>query len=873
MKPFIVAIFSFVNLGLMAVPASRHPFKVVQPNGDTITVIHKGDEYASWYEIADNGRVIAKDTTVNGSWRYVVANAGKLELSALVKKADISTDSTELTASIGDNKKLIMEIFKRQRETALAYQSSIANSVNMDDSITAKYIEKYGLPIQTKSLNTSLPTTGKVKILTILVQFKDVKFQNPAEVKQCFTNIMNQKYYRAPGSDEITGSVRDFYLDASYGQLDIESTVVGPYTVNAKRAYFGRNGNRKDVNAGNLVYRAVVKAARDVNMQDFNNTDDKSVECVHVVFAGNGEGENGGPEDAIFPHQGSISGIVKDGVWISRYIITPELLYDNYDNIGTICHELGHILGAPDFYDMDYYNSGGLYDGTGDWDLMASGSWNGHAINYNGGVYDVGDMPAHPNPYVKTQLFGWAQAQELTGNNTVYTLEPSELNSDCIHKVSTPDGGYYLLENRQQKYLPGHGLVIYHVHPNIANSSAGELLKDNNINVGHPQKCYMVNAYSPSEIPSGNPGSYGEINEQNAAYPGYPTTPTIFFTSTSTPSNVGWDGQYPQNKDVAFIHEDGKNIKFVFNPSISGSSTLCEQETYSIPDVHSMIPDAEIEWKYSGIIMSDLPPFLIIGEQGRDSITYRRGVYFNPLLGDYSQYTGIWDIMATVSYVGNEYTMQKKVTMPMQQDLRIQCDDNDGITPIQYFGGATVHLSLREPSDNPSHIKWVCDFDFDDNLEGIPPGSHYTETYYGNSVAIPTYPTFGGTLTVSVYDIGDECNPDRHETWSHHFIPTIIYIDHTNPASGSVDISLSRVAAEGTDGTTVLSAATAQKEPYMGAYCLELWHDHYGLVRSIDSDGNCPTLTLDLHGLTPGIYYIRLLIDGEINSVSKLMVR
>ena len=158
MKPFIVAIFSFVNLGLMAVPASRHPFKVVQPNGDTITVIHKGDEYASWYEIADNGRVIAKDTTVNGSWRYVVANAGKLELSALVKKADISTDSTELTASIGDNKKLIMEIFKRQRETALAYQSSIANSVNMDDSITAKYIEKYGLPIQTKSLNTSLNT-------------------------------------------------------------------------------------------------------------------------------------------------------------------------------------------------------------------------------------------------------------------------------------------------------------------------------------------------------------------------------------------------------------------------------------------------------------------------------------------------------------------------------------------------------------------------------------------------------------------------------------------------------------------------------------------------------------------------------------------
>ena len=454
-----------------------------------------------------------------------------------------------------------------------------------------------------------------------------------------------------------------------------------------------------------------------------------------------------------------------------------------------------------------------------------------------------------------------------------YTLKPSEQDAGSIYKISTPDGGYYLLENRQQVYLPGSGLVIYHIHPDIAYASTRTFYYNNKVNVRHPQKCYVVDASSSYKFPTGSPDSYGRIYDSTAVFPGTPSSPNIFFTSTSTPSNVGWDGNYPQNKDVAFIREDGENIKFVVNPSISGSSILCEQETYSIPDVHSMIPDAEIEWKYSGIIMSDLPPFLIIGEQGRDSITYRRGVYFNPLLGDYSQYTGLWDIMATVAYVGNEYTMQKKVTMPMQQDLRIQCDDNDGITPIQYFGGATVHLSLREPSDNPSHIKWVCDFDFDDNLEGIPPGSHYTETYYGNSVAISTYPTFGGTLTVSVYDIGDECNPDRHETWSQHFIPTIIYIDHTNPASGSVDISLSRVAAEGTDDTAVLSAATAQKEPYMGAYRLELWHDHYGLVRSLDSDGNCPTLTLDLHDLTPGIYYIRLLIDGEINSVSKLMVR
>ena len=462
-----------------------------------------------------------------------------------------------------------------------------------------------------------------------------------------------------------------------------------------------------------------------------------------------------------------------------------------------------------------------------------------------------------------------------------YTLKPSEQDAGSIYKISTPDGGYYLLENRQQVYLPGSGLVIYHIHPDIAYASTRTFYYNNKVNVRHPQKCYVVDASSSYKFPTGSPDSYGRIYDSTAVFPGTPSSPNIFFTSTSTPSNVGWDGNYPQNKDVAFIREDGENIKFVFNPSLSGSDKLCQSATYALPVERDALPaEANIEWGYSGVLMmfENYPPLQVFETENENKAVYMRGTYPkrspSGAIIDFWPYSGFFDATATVVCNGDSCVVKHKVTMPMQQDLRIQCDDNDGITPIQYFGGgATVHLSLREPSDNPSHIKWVCDFDFDDNLEGIPPGSHYTETYYGNSVAIPTYPTFGGTLTVSVYDIGDECNPDRHETWSHHFIPTIIYIDHTNPASGSVDIALSRVAAEGTDGTTVLSATTAQKEPYMGAYRLELWHDHYGLVRALDSDGNRPTLTLDLHGLTPGIYYIRLLIGGEINSVSKLMVR
>ena len=613
MKQFLISVFAIlVTLNIMAVPAVQKPIKIIQPNGDTITVIHKGDEYASWYELEANGQIVDKDASVN-EWKYVSVNAGNLVLTETVKKADIMMRSSEPAAIADERRKAIMAILNRQRANTIAYEDSIANTVNMDDSITARYVEEHGLPVQTKALKTPLPTTGNVKILTILVQFSDVKFQDPSGIKQQVNNMINQIGYRVPDIDRVTGSVRDFYRDASYGKLDITSTVVGPYTMEHTQAYYGENKkNGDDRRAGKLVYQAVCAAAKEVDMRQFNNNGDGSVECVHIVYAGHGASEGGNDgkyANCVWPHMSYISPIVRDWVWISRYMITPELYGDSYSGIGTICHEFGHILGAPDFYDTDQDGSGGDFYGTGWWDLMAYGGDN------NGG-----HSPAHPNPYIKTQLFGWAEAQELTGSNTVYTLAPSETNPNSIHKISTPDGGYYLLENRQDKHLDGQGLIIYHIHKDITNKSAGDLLgKHNKVNIGHPQKCYIVSASSDLEIPTGSTSSYGSIFG-SAAFPGTPSSPNIFFTSTSTPSNVGWDGQYPQNKDVAFIHEDGDNISFVFNPSISGPSTLCTQGTYSIPDVPDMPWETSIDWSYGSFVMPDPQPVIFGEGQGTESI-------------------------------------------------------------------------------------------------------------------------------------------------------------------------------------------------------------------------------------------------------------
>ena len=70
MKRFL---FTIIILGLILNPISSEPintqpFKVAQPNGDSIIIVQRGDEYGVWYETL-NGYVIEKDSLDN--WVYV----------------------------------------------------------------------------------------------------------------------------------------------------------------------------------------------------------------------------------------------------------------------------------------------------------------------------------------------------------------------------------------------------------------------------------------------------------------------------------------------------------------------------------------------------------------------------------------------------------------------------------------------------------------------------------------------------------------------------------------------------------------------------------------------------------------------------------
>jgi ribonuclease HII len=81
---------------------------------------------------------------------------------------------------------------------------------------------------------------------------------------------------------------------------------------------------------------------------------------------------------------------VVDGVYVQTFTVQPEYWATPGDmTIGVYAHELGHGLGLPDLYDVDYTSQG-----VGKWCLMSGGSWNGY----------LGNSPAHPSAWCLKEM-------------------------------------------------------------------------------------------------------------------------------------------------------------------------------------------------------------------------------------------------------------------------------------------------------------------------------------------------------------------------------------------------------------------------------------------------------------------------------------
>lgn len=500
-----VAILSFASA--VAVPAYPGKIKAVQPDGTEIEIVLQGDEHFNWARTTD-GYTLLRDE--NNYWALACQDANGM----LVASKHIFRNDTRVAVEAGIERGLY---FSQAQLDAVSEKKSAMRRANNNSGL---------------QVDGTFPGKGENKLLLLMLNYSDTE---PTYTPDDFEKMMNEQNYGG------IGSFRDFYLENSYGQLDITTVVTRWVTLPYTKDYYGSE------RAIEMIQNGLNIIKDEIDLSEFDNNGDGILDGLAVIHQGTGQ-EYSGAANEIWSHSNIIYGMSFDGIQIRRYTIEPELLNRNGDmaTIGVICHEFGHNLGAPDFYDADYYESNGYYAGTGIWDLMSSGAWNGNN----------GDRPAGINMWQKIQC-GWVTPTLLNSTQHITDMKPAHNNPIAYRFDTTVPGEYYILENRQQAgafdvALPGHGLLVYHANDAKIKASVA----NNLVNASYPQAMYLVCA-SAGEDPNEFSTSYGDVNSTSAPFPG--TANITAFSDATLPSTRSISGRYTY-KSLTDISESNDGI-------------------------------------------------------------------------------------------------------------------------------------------------------------------------------------------------------------------------------------------------------------------------------------------------------------------------
>ena len=311
---------------------------------------------------------------------------------------------------------------------------------------------------QERQFAATFPLSGSPRSVVILVNFSDMQFRY---TREHFDKMLNESGYSDNGG---VGSARDYFIACSDSVFSPIFDCYGPVTLKNTSAYYDKNTSRMIVEACNIVSDEL---GIDMSIYDTNN--DGRLDNVFIYYAGHNEAE-GASSSTIWPHRSIVqTGDRVNGKLIYDYACTSELRGSagtSMCGIGTFCHEFGHVLGLPDYYDTE---SSSAYT-IGSWDIMCSGSYNGNGKT--------------PPTYTAGERFelGWITPVQLSEAGS-YILEPIENGNKQVYLIAknthnlswdNPNPSeYWLLENRQNvgwdrhaSSLPGTGMLIWHVDYN-----------------------------------------------------------------------------------------------------------------------------------------------------------------------------------------------------------------------------------------------------------------------------------------------------------------------------------------------------------------------------------------------------------------------
>ena len=490
-------------------PAESTPRSLTQPDGTTFTAHGFGDAKNHGIETKD-GHEIVQDRSKR--WVYVDGSGpgGQRKASNRVVGQQAPPADSNIVAATADH----------NTGTALAAEAQ---------------------------------ATGSQPTLVILA-----RFTNQPSVGSTAAD-WSSKYFGA------TNSVRSFYQQASYGQLDFAPAtetsgandgVVG--WVDLPYVHPNFQGDY-DTPVNGVVWEekvtkdAITAANPYINYAAYDTNGDgyiKPAELhITVIMAGYESAISGACGPSVWGHKSSLSSAYTptvDGKFVGYYGYTQFGEWHrscstgagsgNLATIGIMAHEIGHDIGWPDLYDTVPGGSNTDSEGIGRWSLMSSGAW-----NFASGQHS-GDSPALPDAWSK-YFQGWVTPTAVGTSPSSVSLRSASSYSDVARLLDNPNGvdwyyghpgtgEYFLVENRQKTGydagLPGCGLLIWHIDEtrvgtNAANSVETRRLVD------------LEQADGRKDLNgTGNRGDTGD------PYPGL--TANLSFNSASNPNSQLYNG-------------------------------------------------------------------------------------------------------------------------------------------------------------------------------------------------------------------------------------------------------------------------------------------------------------------------------------------
>ncbi len=503
MKRYLLLIVAIaVSTALFSAYFENIPKTLEQPDGTKFKCFISGDEFFNRYH-DENGYTIIRGK--EGFFCYAVKNGENIVAS------DYIVGSVN-PQSVGISPDVIISPEEYQARRDRFYAPTI--------------IER-----------NERPADDHINNIVVFIRFSDqTEFDTPLSTFD--TNF----------NDTTTVSLRDYYREVTYGQLEVTSTyypvptgsTVLSYQDTHSRDYFmpydsntNTNGYQNDQEKTSREHNLLRDAVNTVSSQiptslnlDYNN--DNLVDNVCFIVRGDQEGW----ADLLWAHRWSLYShdVFINGKRVFDYTFQPE----PQSSVNTLCHEMFHVLSAPDLY---HYN----YDGftpVGPWDLMSSG---------------FGHMMA----YMKYRYGGWIDNIPVinSGTHTLYPLT-SETNN-CFRINNEFDSNeYFIVEYRSElpgtyeQNCPQSGMLVYRIdtdHDGDGNAYGGDEV--------------YVFRYNGTTNDDGN--IYDAVlSTDNGRTEIHNTTNPNMYLSYGLPSGI----------HIYNVQDYGDSLTFILNPSTSNIS-------------------------------------------------------------------------------------------------------------------------------------------------------------------------------------------------------------------------------------------------------------------------------------------------------------